>query len=460
MEDKHVLFLVGSFLFVPLGILFAMRSTRILNIVFIALVFSTTQPDALFGLPTDINFMSREWYRGSTRGFEVSLLDLLALILLVGSLSERARNGNKFVKPPSYGLMKTYFVWALFTVLFISEPKIFGAFELSKMFRAMLVFLAVWAFMRSPAQVRLFVYAIIGVVLYETAVALYDRYVVGVHRVQGTLGHPNSLSMYCLQIFPIMISVWFAQDATPKLRMLCLLASIAIAGVVILTISRTGFASLAVLLFLSLVFNIRSQWTPRNIGIMLIVLVIGSFMVIKSWDTLSSRFQGTSIEHEYLTEGAGRGSYFQLGWPALADNPIFGVGLNNWSYWISNRYANEAGNDYDPYLSTEFAPPTSKQAAPAHNLYLLTAVELGWVGLFLLLALFGRWLYISGAGLTRGDGDLLDRVRVGALLSLCGVLMQSVTEWEFRQTSLFFLGHITMSVAAYLYYSRRGSYKK
>lgn len=460
MEDKHIIFLVGSFLFVPLGILLAMRSTRSLNIVFIALVFSTTQPDALFGLPTDINFMSREWYRGSTRGFEISLLDLLALILLVGSLSVRARDGNKFIKPPSYGLMKTYFLWALFTVLFISEPKIFGAFELSKMFRAILVFLAVWAFMRSPAQVRLFVYTIIGVVLYVAAVALYERYVVGVHRVAYPLPHPNSLSMYCLQIFPIMISVWFAQDATPKLRMLCLLASIAIAGVIILTVSRTGFASLAVLLFLSIVLNIRSQWTPRNIGITLGVVVIGSFMVIKSWDTLSSRFQGTSIENEYLTESGDRGSYFRQGWPALADNPIFGVGLNNWSYWISNRYGNEAGFDYDPYPSTEIAPPTSKQAAPAHNLYLLTAVELGWVGLFLLLALFGRWLYISGTGLTRGDGDLLDRVRLGALLSLCGVLMQSVTEWEFRQTPMFFLGHITMSVAAYVYYSKRGSYKK
>ena len=66
---------------------------------------------------------------------------------------------------------------------------------------------------------------------------------------------------------------------------------------------------------------------------------------------------------------------------------------------------------------------------------------------------------ISGIGLTRGDGDFLDRVRLGTLLSLCGVLMQSFTEWEFRQTPLFFLGHITMSVSTFIYYSRRATYK-
>lgn len=55
--------------------------------------------------------------------------------------------------------------------------------------------------------------------------------------------------------------------------------------------------------------------------------------------------------------------------------------------------------------------------------------------------------------------DFLDRVRLSALLSLCAVLMQIVTEWEFRQTPLFFLGHITMSVAAYAYYGRRETCK-
>ena len=67
-------------------------------------------------------------------------------------------------------------------------------------------------------------------------------------------------------------------------------------------------------------------------------------------------------------------------------------------------------------------------------------------------------ILISGVGLRKFEGDFLDRVRLGAFLSLCVDLMQSVTEWEFRQTPLFFLGHITMSIAAFIYYKKRETY--
>ena len=458
MEDKYVIFLFGTLIFVPLGIAIARSNPRVLNLVFIALVFGTTQPESLLGLPTDINFLSREWYRGSTRGIEISYLDLLALILLFGSLSVRAREGIRYIRPPSYGLLKVYFFWALFTVLIISEPKIFGVFELTKIARAILVFLAVWAFVRSPVQVRLFMYVLVIVVIYVAAVALYDRYGLGIHRVMATFPHPNSLSMYCLQIFPFMISIWFAQDVSPRLRKLCLLACVLIAGVIILTISRTGFAALVILAFLSILMNVRSRWTARNIGIVALIVVTGSIMVFKAWDSLSSRYVNFEFENEYLSEQGDRGSYFRKGWPALKDNPFFGIGLNNWSYWISNRYGPEAGYySYEPYPGTDSAPFSNRQEAPAHNLYLITAVELGWIGLILLIALFGRWLYITGSGMTRFTGDFLDRVRIGAFLSLLGVLMQSVTEWEFRQTSLFFLGHIVIAIAAFIYRNKKVS---
>jgi O-antigen ligase len=188
------------------------------------------------------------------------------------------------------------------------------------------------------------------------------------------------------------------------------------------------------------------------------ILMVGAGMTYKAWDSLSSRYEGFDFSHEYESEQGDRGSYFRKGWPALQDNPVFGVGLNNWSYWISNRYSNEAGYySHDTYPSVDSAPYSNRQEAPAHNLYLLTAVELGWIGLLFLIALFGRWLFISGSGWMKSDGNFLDRVRLGAFLSLCGVLMQSMTEWEFRQTSLFFMGHITMGVAAFIYHQSKGS---
>jgi len=455
MESKYLIFSIGALIFLPIGIMLARSSLRILNLIFFALVFGTTQPESLFGLPTDINFLSREWYRGTTRGIEISYLDFLAIILFFGSLSARAREGIPFRKPPSFGILKIYFFWALFTVLIMSEPKIFGIFEVTKIARGILIFLAVSAFVRSPEQLRLFIYILLVVAFYEAAIALSDRYMHGIHRVKATLPHPNSLSMYCLQILPILLSVYFSHDVSARVRKLCLLGSLLLAGTIILTISRTGFAALALLTFLTIVFNIRTRLTLKNIGILVLVVIIGALMTVKAWDSLTSRFSTFEFENEYMSEEGDRGSYFRKGLPAIYDNPVFGIGLNNWSYWISNKYAELAGYSSSPYPSPNSPPLSGTANPPAHNLYLITAVELGLVGLLLLLMIFWRWFRITGAGVFKGDGGLADRIRLGALFSLLGVLMQSVTEWEFRQTPMFFLGHINIAVAVSIYSMRK-----
>lgn len=67
-------------------------------------------------------------------------------------------------------------------------------------------------------QVYLFIYTILVIAFFEAGTALYHRYVIGMHRIRATLPHPNSLSMYCLQIFPITLSLWFAEDLSKKVR--------------------------------------------------------------------------------------------------------------------------------------------------------------------------------------------------------------------------------------------------
>jgi O-antigen ligase len=439
---------------VPVGIAIARRSPRFLDVIFFLLVFGTTQPESLFGLPSDINWLSREWYRGTTRGIEISYLDLLAVILLFGALGMRARERDPLPKLPGFGLMKAYFAWALLAVITVSEPKIFGVFELTKIFRALLLFLAVAAYMRSAEQVRIFIFALVAVVFYESGLALYQRYLLGMHRIYGTLGHPNSLSMYCLQIFPLVLSVWFARDASARLRYLCLLSSVLIAGVILLTISRTGFASLLVLASLAIFLNVRGNWSSRNIAIAFVLAAAMTGMIFKSWDTISSRFRGFDLQEEYLAEGGDRGSYFRLGVPALRDNPISGIGLNNWSYWMTNKYAPKIGDVRVPYHSLDEAPDQLGQNAPAHNLYLLTVVELGLVGLVLFVMILVRWLQVAGTNLLAAGPTFLGRVRIGCFLSLCGLLMQSVTEWIFRQTSILFLAHMVMGVAVFILLDR------
>src|SRR5712671_1173301 len=89
---------------------------------------------------------SREFYRGTTRGFEFSLVDILSISLLA-SLLLVPRGRSRGYWPASLGLMLLFFCYACFNVG-IADPKLFGLFELSKMLRGLTIFLAVAFYVR------------------------------------------------------------------------------------------------------------------------------------------------------------------------------------------------------------------------------------------------------------------------------------------------------------------------
>src|SRR5436190_15683335 len=156
------------------------------------LVFATT---LVLATRLGVNFLSHEWYRGTTRGIEVSFVDLLAFGVVFSSIFFPLPGQRRFYWPASLGFILLYISYAAFSIV-ISEPKIFGVFELSKMFRAMMCFLAGALYVRSEREMRLLILALAIAVMYEGVDALYQRYNEGLYRVTGSLDHPNSLSIY------------------------------------------------------------------------------------------------------------------------------------------------------------------------------------------------------------------------------------------------------------------------
>jgi O-antigen ligase len=195
------------------------------------------------------------------------------------------------------------------------------------------------------------------------------------------------------------------------------------------------------------------QWDRRKLAMAAAGLALGAALVGKGYRTNLGRLEMASFEDEYLTEGQGRGQYFRQAAPAIAENPITGVGLNNWSYWMTNKY--------NPYYASrgDYMRPDGTRSTtgdpPAHNYYLLMVTELGWPGLFLCLALLFTWLISNGLAVFNRAEGLHAYLRMGVALSLLGIMMQSWTEWIFLQTHMWFLGHTTLALGAALYYQRQ-----
>jgi hypothetical protein len=410
----------------------------------------------------DINFVSRDFYRGTTRGFEFSLVDILSISLLLSGLLVPRRGQSRGYWPASFGFMLIFFLYACFNVA-IADPRLFGLFELSKMVRGLTIFLAVAFFVRGERELRLFLLGLGLIVSYEGILALKQRYLYGIHRVPGSVDDSNSLSVFFCSTAAIFVAAINSQ--IPKWLKGLSAAAIALACVgVILTISRMGVIIIGTVLVAATVATISYRITARRIIIGTLVIVAAIGAGAKSWKTLQSRFQGTNLAQEYGNNRTlGRGYYIRVA-EAIATDRIFGVGLNNWSYWVSEKYGPSLGYRFVHYKGTDVEPSTvippesnvdEAQAAPAHSLAALTAGELGIPGLILFAILWMRWFQMAASFLWPRTSDPLRRIGVGLFFALCGIFLQSLTEWVFRHSPIYYVININLGVLAGLYYLKK-----
>jgi hypothetical protein len=183
-------------------------------------------------------------------------------------------------------------------------------------------------------------------------------------------------------------------------------------------------------------------------------------VLARAWDTLKDRYLEATFEEEYLDENLeGRGFYLRLARSIIADR-FFGVGLNNWSHWVSKTYGPRLGTPYEDYDDLTSIPDREEvqdfnHAAPAHNLGALVIGELGVPGLFLFVLLWLRWFQMGLCFIWPRVPSAMRRLGVGILFGVGGVFLQSVTEWTFRQTHIYLTFHALVGVLAGLYYYRR-----
>jgi len=406
-----------------------------------------------------IDFFSHYWYRGTTRGMEISVVDVLAAGLLAGAWLDARRRGIRPRWPGSLGLMALFFGYACVSVICFSEPRIYGTFELFQMLRGVLMFLAAAWFVEGPRELALLVLAIASAVWFEAAMGFRQRVLQGMFRVPGSLMDANSLSMYLCTVTPLLVAA--ATSTLPAwLRRFSGAAVLAAAATIFLTISRAGVPIFALVVLGTAAWCVSWRITPGKIAVAGLITLGVAGLVAKSWNQLSARYVNNPLSAEYLdpNQYESRGYFLRLG-KIIVDDRFWGVGLNNWSYWVSKKYGAELNTPYEDYDDLAYTPDKSSlsslsYAAPAHNLAALTAGELGVPGLMLFMLLWLRWFQM-GAGFFRRRGpDLVRRLGIGICFCACGIFLQSITEWTFRQAQIFLTFHILIGTLASLRHLR------
>jgi hypothetical protein len=456
MDAKHLIALALLLLAIPAGVMLASFSQRARDAAFFAMVAATVITDRM-----DVTFFSYYWYRGTTRGLELSFVDLLAISVLVGSFLRPRPGESRFYWPAGLGLMLLFLSYACIAVVF-SQPKVYGVFELSKMFRGIILFLAAALYVRGRRELGILVFALCCAVCFEGALALKQRIIGGIDRVPGSLDHENSLSMYLCLVSPIFIAA-ATSDLPRLLRVFAAIAIGAASLTIVMTISRAGVPIFALVMLGATAFCVSWRITPRKILVTALVVLCVAGLFFKTWDSLKERYAEASLKDEYLNEQEeGRGYYLRLA-RVIVEDRFFGVGLNNWSYWVSKKYGAMIGRPYDDYDDLHGAKPDEQAmenlvwAAPAHNLAALTVGELGVPGLMIFALLWGRWFQMGLRFLFKRTPEAMHRLGVGLFFCLCGIFLQSLTEWTFWQTHIFLTFNVLVGTLASLCYAKRSA---
>jgi len=455
MEIKHLIAAALIIVLTGAGVAAASVAQRARDIMFFMLVAGAALTERM-----SVNFFSHAWYRGTTLGIEISLMDILAVSMLVSSLLVPRYRGPRWFWPAGLGFLVAYFLYGCFSVL-ISEPKIYGVFELSKIVRGIVFFLAAASFVRTKRELRLLVLGLVCAVGLEGVLGLKQRLFGGMYRVAGSVDDANSLSMYLCLIGPVLAAAATA-DFPRWIRRAAFLGLAVAACTIMLALSRAGVPIFAFVVLATTAWCISWRVTFKKIMFGFAIVAGTGLLLYSSWKPLMARYHEATLTQEYFdadTRNEGRGVYLRWARMIVDDHP-FGVGLNNWSYWVSKTYGAKQGFIYGEYdkihsLAERLAAPDINFAAPAHSLGALTLGELGVPGLCVFALVWLRWFQIGATFLRRRLSDPMYRLGVGIFFGTCGIFLQSLTEWVYRQTPIFITFNLLIGTLAGLYYYKQ-----
>jgi O-antigen ligase len=187
--------------------------------------------------------------------------------------------------------------------------------------------------------------------------------------------------------------------------------------IVAATFSRGGLAMMIGGYGLVTAISYLRRPTGRKTVLIGIMGIMALGATAKFGPAIVDRFQNAPVE-----SGLSRGQANDAA-IAMANNHMLGVGLNNYSHVINNTaYSRFIPNEVDRGI--------------VHNIYLLHACEMGWIGLFAFLAVIGNFLLMATKSMFRSRNDSILWVGIGIFAGMSGFWTQSFLEWAFRQTYL------------------------
>jgi len=378
---KYILFYMALVVGIPI---IAGATAFFKKLKFLALIAMVTS--FLFNAQFSINLLSMEQYRGPVRGFEITIADIIAIGLIIGML---LRTGSKIVWKPRFTfLLLGFFLFSIVTV-YKSEYTIYGWFAIWQLFRMGIMYWCIINFFStedySLTSIRVLMagYTLTAFIL--SVIAIKQKYLDGIYRISAFFDHSNTVPSFALFTLCVLM-VWVLSDVElRKLHFIIPLGSVLGMTVAILaTGSRTGILTAA--------------------GSIVAALMISNYKV------KNTRIRITTI---FLTMCIILGG---------------SVGLNQYSQVLTLT------EKYRKHISVM---KNEEQAGVAHHIYLLTAAEVGYWGMYYFIFIIVAFLFsMFWNGIAWKS--LEQRLLLALVVGFAVVFAIGLFEWVLRQSPVLY----------------------
>ncbi len=316
---------------------------------------------------------------------------------------------------PGWWSYVIYFIISATTLLWATNPLI-GWFEVWKMILIGMTFIVVASEIMDDGDVYPILLGFITLIYIAAFVAIYDRYICGVHQVESIFSHQNSFAMFMTFIAPLLFlgwlngkDQWFSWFSGGGF--LC--ASLC----VFFSLSRGALACLPLGCAFTAPAIIFTKWSLRKYIITTFLLILAVVALFLAAPRIQRRFEKAS-----KASGDTRVKLANIALMMTQEHP-FGVGINNWGLNVSN-------DNYADIRTTG----DQRYTAVVETSYLLVMAECGYVGLGAYLLFLGTFLIINIRCLWAYWKTPYDFIPWGLLGGLLAVYLQSILEWVLKQS--------------------------
>ena len=348
------------------------------------------------------NFMlmidSIETYRGHTKGFEISLIEVLALALIIAV--RRSSGGSRPALVPGIAL---YAVWCL-----CSLASSFGSFEpsyalmaASRFVKGALIFTAAAMYLRDETDLRWAIGALAGALFHHGLLCLKMRLFDGQWQVKGWFEHQNPMAMWCYMAALPVLAAAFWQGVRGWLLALCIAGIGGAALCILLSVSRAALGAFGVGAIILFAHAWLRGANARMTGFSIAGAVSVLLAVLFAMDSFNARLNEVK-QSSQETEFDLRDILNKQSAAMLRDHPLLGIGWTN--FGIANSRGrgdiySEILEEWDKergftiYDENYYANPLTE------SLYWLWLAETGWLGFgsFALFLLVSLWMAFRNA---------------------------------------------------------------